>query len=109
MIGKMKLPRRQFVLRLAASAVALPAVARFAWAQSYPSRPVRIVVGTSAGGGIDIAARLIAQALSERIGQQFYVENKVSAGTNAAAEQVVRAPPDGYMLFMASAANAINA
>jgi tripartite-type tricarboxylate transporter receptor subunit TctC len=104
----MKLARRKF-LHLAASAAAVPATTRFAWAQAYPSRPVRIVVGTSAGGGIDIAARLIAQALSERLGQQFYVENKVGAGTNVGAEMVVRAPPDGYMLYLVSAANAINA
>jgi len=108
MIGQKKFPRRKF-LRLAAGAAALPVVTRFAFAQNYPSRPVRIVVGTSAGGGIDIAARLIAQALSERLGQQFYVENKVGAGTNVGAEMVVRAPPDGYMLFLISAANAINA
>jgi tripartite-type tricarboxylate transporter receptor subunit TctC len=104
----MKLPRRR-ILHLAASAVALPALPRFAWAQSYPSRPVRIIVGTPAGGGIDIAARLIAQALSERLGQQFYVENRPGAGTNTGAELVVRAAPDGYMLFLVSAANAINA
>ena len=94
---------------MAASAAALPVATRLAWGQSYPSRPVRIIVGTAAGGGIDIAARLIAQALSERIGQQFYVENRVGAGTNAGAEMVVRAPPDGHMLFLVSAANAINA
>jgi tripartite-type tricarboxylate transporter receptor subunit TctC len=104
----MKIPRRGF-LHLAAGAAVLPAATRFAWGQSYPSRPVRILVGTSAGGGIDIAARLIAQALSERLGQQFVVENKVGAGTNIGAEIVVRAPPDGYLLFCASAANAINA
>jgi len=104
----MKLPRRR-ILHLAASAAALPALPRFAWAQSYPSRPVRIIVGTPAGGGIDIAARLIAQALSERLGQQFYVENRPGAGTNTGAELVVRAAPDGYMLFLVSAANAINA
>jgi tripartite-type tricarboxylate transporter receptor subunit TctC len=104
----MKLPRRR-ILHLAASAVALPALPRFAWAQSYPSRPVRIIVGTPAGGGIDISARLIAAALSERLGQQFYVENRPGAGTNTGAELVVRAAPDGYMLFLVSAANAINA
>jgi tripartite-type tricarboxylate transporter receptor subunit TctC len=104
----MKIPRRGF-LHLAAGAAVLPAATRFAWGQSYPSRPVRILVGTSAGGGIDIAARLIAQALSDRLGQQFVVENKVGAGTNIGAEIVVRAPPDGYLLFCASAANAINA
>jgi tripartite-type tricarboxylate transporter receptor subunit TctC len=100
--------RRRF-LHLAAGAAALPTVTPFAFGQSYPSRPVRIVVGTAAGGGIDIAARLIAEALSERLGQQFFVENRIGAGTNTGAEAVVRAPPDGYMLFMASAANAINA
>jgi tripartite-type tricarboxylate transporter receptor subunit TctC len=104
----MKLPRRKF-LHVATGAIASPAVTRFAFAQSYPSRPLRILVGTSAGGGIDIAARLIAGALSERLGQQFYVENKVGAGTNIGAEMVVRAPADGYLLFCASAANAINA
>jgi tripartite-type tricarboxylate transporter receptor subunit TctC len=100
---------RRKILHLTAGAAALPAMTRFAWGQSFPSRPVRIVVGTSAGGGIDIAARLIAQALSERVGQQFYVENRVGAGTNPGAEMVVRATPDGYTLFLASAANAINA
>ncbi|MCX7315140.1 MAG: tripartite tricarboxylate transporter substrate binding protein [Alphaproteobacteria bacterium] len=100
--------RRGF-LELAAGAVALPAVSSFAWGQSYPSRPVRIVAGTSACGGIDFAARLIAQALSERLGQQFYVENRVGGGTNMGAELVVRAPPDGYTLYLVSAANAINA
>lgn len=108
MIGKMNRSRRGF-LELAAGAVALPAVSSFAWGQSYPSRPVRIVAGTSAGGGIDFAARLIAQALSERLGQQFYVENRVGGGTNMGAELVVRAPPDGYTLYLVSAANAINA
>jgi tripartite-type tricarboxylate transporter receptor subunit TctC len=108
MIERMKLSRRKF-LHLAVGAAALPAAMHFAWGQSYPSRPVRIVVGTSAGGGIDIAARLIAQALSERLGQQFYVENRVGAGTNVGAELVVRAPPDGHTLLLVSAANAINA
>ena len=104
----MKLPRRR-ILCLAAGAAALPAVTHLTWAQSFPSRPVRIVVGTAAGGGIDIAARLIGQALSERLGQQFYVEDRPGAGTNSGAELVVRAPPDGYTLFLVSAANAINA
>jgi tripartite-type tricarboxylate transporter receptor subunit TctC len=110
-------PRRTFLHLtakvLAANVAALLAVPRFAfgqsWGQSYPSRPVRIIVGTAAGGGIDIAARLIAEALSERVGQQFIVENRIGAGTNPGVEMVVRAPPDGHMLFMASAANAINA
>ncbi len=104
----MILPRRK-LLGFAAGAVALSAVTRFAFAQSYPSRPVRLVVGTSAGGGIDFAGRLIAQALSERLGQQFYVENKVGAGTSLAAEMIIRSAPDGYNLYLVSAANAINA
>jgi tripartite-type tricarboxylate transporter receptor subunit TctC len=108
MIGKMMRSRRRF-LQLAAGAAALPAVPHFAWGQSYPSRPVRLVVGTSAGGGIDFAGRLIAQVLSERLGQQFYVENRVGGGTNMGAELVARAPPDGYTLYLVSAANAINA
>jgi tripartite-type tricarboxylate transporter receptor subunit TctC len=104
----MKLPRRQF-LRLAAGAATLPAMSRLAWAQPYPSRPVRIVVGAPAGGGIDITARLIGQWLSERLGQQFVIENRPGAGGNIAAEAVVRAPPDGCTLFLATPANAINA
>jgi tripartite-type tricarboxylate transporter receptor subunit TctC len=108
MIERMQRSRRRF-LQLAAGAAALPAMTRFAWGQSYPTRPVRIVAGTSAGGGIEFAARLIAQALSERLGEQFYVENRVGGGTNMAAEMVVRASPDGYTLYLISAANAINA
>jgi tripartite-type tricarboxylate transporter receptor subunit TctC len=104
----MKIPRRQF-LRLAAGIAALPATPRVANAQSYPSRPVRIIVGTAAGGGIDIAARIIGQALTERFGQQFFVEDRPGGGTNIGAEAVVHADPDGYMLFLVSAANAINA
>jgi tripartite tricarboxylate transporter family receptor len=91
----MKLPRRQF-LRLAAGAATLPAVSRIAKAQAYPSRPVRIIVGQPAGGGVDITARVIGQWLSERFGQQFVIENRPGAGSNIAAEAVVRAPPDGY-------------
>src|SRR5262249_39639515 len=91
----MKLPRRNF-LRLAAGAATLPALSRIAWAQAYPTRPVRIVVGNPAGGAPDIIARLIAQGLSERLGQQFFVENRPGAGTNIATEAVVRAPPDGH-------------
>jgi tripartite-type tricarboxylate transporter receptor subunit TctC len=104
----MKLPRRQF-LHLAAGAAALPAVSRIARAQSYPSRPVRLVVGFPPGGPTDIAARLIGQSLSERLGQQFVIENRPGAGSNIGTEAVVRAPPDGYTLFLAYSANAINA
>jgi tripartite-type tricarboxylate transporter receptor subunit TctC len=103
----MKLPRREF-LRLAAGAAALPTVSRIARAQSYPSHPVRIVVGYPAGGGVDITGRLVAQWLSERFGQQFVVENRPGAGSNIAAEAVARAVPDGYTLFLATTANAIN-
>src|SRR5262245_50972804 len=101
----MKLPRRQF-LYLAAGAAALWAVSRFAWAQAYPTRPVRIIFGVSPGGGIDIVARLIGQWLSERLGQQFVIENRPGAGTNIATEAVVRAPADGYTLLLVTAANA---
>jgi tripartite-type tricarboxylate transporter receptor subunit TctC len=104
----MKLPRRRF-LHLAAGAAALPAVSRFARAQAYPTRPVRIVVGFAPGGGVDITARLIGQWLSERLGQQFIIENRPGAGTNIATEAVVRAPPDGYTLLLVNAANAVNA
>jgi tripartite-type tricarboxylate transporter receptor subunit TctC len=103
----MKLPRRNF-LHLAAGAAALPAVSRFAWAQAYPSRPVRIIVGLAAGGPADLVARLIAQWLSERLGQPFVVENRTGAATNIATEAVVRAPADGYTLLFVTAANAIN-
>ena len=88
----MKLPRRQF-LHLAAGAAALPAVSRIARAQTYPTRPVRIIVGFPAGGPTDIIARLIGQWLSERLGQQFIIENRPGAGGNIATEAVVRAPP----------------
>jgi tripartite-type tricarboxylate transporter receptor subunit TctC len=104
----MKLPRRQF-LHLAAGAAALPAVSRIARAQAYPSRPVRIIVGAPAGGPQDILARLIGQWLSERLGQQFITENRAGAGSNIAAEAVVRAPPDGYTLHLSASPNAINA
>jgi tripartite-type tricarboxylate transporter receptor subunit TctC len=104
----MKLPRRQF-LHLAAGAAALPAVSRIAAAQAYPTRPVTIIVGFPAGSGVDLTARLFAQWLSERLGQPFTVDNRVGAGTNNAAEAVVRAPADGYTLLLANAANAINA
>ena len=104
----MKLPRRKF-LHLAAGAAALPAVSRIAWTESYPSRPVRFVVGFAPGGGGDLATRLMAQWLSERLGQQFVVENRVGASSNLATEQVVRSPADGYTLIQLNVANAINA
>ncbi len=103
----MKLARRQF-LHLAA-AIALPVVSRIAWAQTYPARPVRIVVGLTAGSASDIVARIMGQWLSERLGQQFIVENRPGAGTNIAAEAVVRSVPDGYTLLLAASPNAINA
>jgi tripartite-type tricarboxylate transporter receptor subunit TctC len=105
----MKLPRRN-LLRLAACAAAIQAVSRTAWAQSYPTRPVRLIVGFPAGGSAsDIVSRLMGQWLSERLGQQFVVENRPGAGTNIATEAVVRAPPDGYTLLFVTAANAFNA
>jgi tripartite-type tricarboxylate transporter receptor subunit TctC len=104
----MKLPRRQF-LHLAAGAAALPAVSRVARAQAYPTRPVRLIVGFAPGGGVDITARLIGQWLSERLGQQFLIENRPGAGTNIATEVVVRAPADGYTLLLAASPAAINA
>src|SRR5215471_279756 len=104
----MKLPRRNF-LRLAAGAAALPAVPRLAWAQTYPSRPVRIVVGFAPGGAFDIMARLIGQWLSERLGQPFVIENRPGGGGNIGTEAVVRAPADGYALLLVGVPNAINA
>ena len=104
----MKLPRRQF-LHLAAGAAALPAVSRIARAQAYPTRPVRIIVGQAAGSGSDTAARLIGQWLSERLGQQFIIENRPGAAGNIATEAVVRALPDGHTLLLVNAGNAINA
>jgi tripartite-type tricarboxylate transporter receptor subunit TctC len=104
----MKLPRRQF-LHLAAGAAALPAVSRLARAQDYPARPVRLIVGFAPGGTTDITARLVGQWLSERLGQQFVIENRTGAATNIATEAVVRAPADGYTLLLVTASNAINA
>jgi tripartite-type tricarboxylate transporter receptor subunit TctC len=104
----MKLPRRKF-LRLAASTAALPSVSRVAWAQSYPARPVRIIVPVAAGGTADILARLMGQWLSERLGQSFVIENRPGGGNNIGTEAAVRAPPDGYTLLLATPANAINA
>jgi tripartite-type tricarboxylate transporter receptor subunit TctC len=104
----MKSPRRKF-LRLAGTAAILPAVPRFARGDGYPSRTARILVGFAAGGASDIVARLLAQQLSERLGQTFIVENRTGAGTNIATEVAVRAAPDGYTLLLATHTNAINA
>jgi hypothetical protein len=95
----MKLPRRQF-LHLTAGAAALPAVLRLALAQTYPARPVRIIVPYAPGGTTDIVARLIGQSLSERLGQQFIIENRPGAGGNIGTEVVARAPPDGYSFLL---------
>jgi tripartite-type tricarboxylate transporter receptor subunit TctC len=104
----MKLRRRQF-LHLAASAVALPAVSRLAFAQAYPTRPVRILVGFPPGAATDIVGRLVAQSLAERLGQQFFVENKPGAASNLAAETMIRSAPDGYTLLAMTVTNAVNA
>ena len=104
----MKLPRRNF-LHLAAGAAALPAVSRLAWAEAYPARSVRIMVGFAAAGGADIVARLIGQWLSERLGQPFVIENRPGAAGNISTEAVVRSAPDGYTLLLAASPNAINA
>ena len=104
----MKLPRRSF-LHVAAGAAALPALSRIARAQAYPSRPVHLIVGVAAGGSPDIVGRLIAQWLSERLGQPFVVDNRAGAATNIGSEFALKAPPDGYTLLLALSANAINA
>jgi tripartite-type tricarboxylate transporter receptor subunit TctC len=104
----MKLSRRSF-LHITASTAGLSFISRFAWAQSYPARPVRLIVGAVPGSAPDVIARLVAQRLSERLGQAFVVENRNGASGNLATEAVVRAQPDGYTLLLASASNAINA
>jgi tripartite-type tricarboxylate transporter receptor subunit TctC len=104
----MKLPRRKF-LHLAAGTAALPLASRFAWAQAYPSRPVRVIVGFTPGSAPDIVARLMSQWLSERLGQQFVIDNRPGGGGNIGTEAVVRAPPDGYTLLLVGGWNAINA
>jgi tripartite-type tricarboxylate transporter receptor subunit TctC len=104
----MKLPRRTF-LHLGASAAALPSLSLSSWAQTYPSRPVRSIVGFGAGTAADIVARLIGQWLSERLNQPFIIENRPGAGSNMGARAVVRAPADGYTLLLVTTTNAINA
>ena len=104
----MDLPRRQF-LHLAAGAVALPALSRFAWAQAYPTRPVRILVSSPPGGTADFLARVMGQWLSDRLGQPFVIENKGGAGNNVAAEAVANAPADGHTLLVINPAHALNA
>jgi tripartite-type tricarboxylate transporter receptor subunit TctC len=104
----LKLARRRF-LYLATAAAALPSVSRMATAQTYPTRPVRLIIGYPPGGSADITARLLGQWLSERLGQPFVIESRPGASTNIATEAVVRAPPDGYTLLLVAPANAINA
>src|SRR3979490_3234390 len=104
----MKLLRRHF-LKLAAAALAAPVFSRFASADDYPTRPVRIIAGFAAGGGVDITARLIGQWLTEHLGQSFVTENRAGAGGNIGTEAVVAAAPDGYTLLLATVPNAVNA
>src|SRR5262245_26338580 len=105
----MKLPHRRHFLHLAAGTAALPAVSCVAWAQAYPARPVRLIIGIVPGSGPDIVGRLLGQWLSDRLGQPFVIENRPGAGTNIATEAVVRSPADGYTLLLVTGANAINA
>src|SRR4051794_4208828 len=109
MTTNVKLPHRRQFLHLAAGAAALPALPRIAKAQTYPSRPVRMIVPFAPAGGTDILARLIGQWLSERLGQQFIVENRPGGASNIGTEAVVRAPPDGYTLLTVDVTPAINA
>ena len=104
----MKTPRRRF-LQVTASAIALPAVSRRAFALDYPTRPIHWIIGFPPGGGADIVGRIMGAWLSERLGQQIVIENKPGAGTNIATQAVINAPPDGYTLLMAGISNAINA
>src|ERR1700677_5119519 len=105
--GPVKICRRRF-LHLTTSAAAMPAVSRIARADSYPSRPVHLIVFYAAGGGNDIIARLMGQWLSERLGQAFIIENRPGGGGNLGTEYVVRAEPDGYTLVLSSTANPVN-
>src|SRR6476659_7377217 len=104
----MKLPRRTF-LHLAGGAAALPTLPRFAWAEAYPTRPVRLIVPLAPAGASDITARLIGQSLSERLGQQFVIDNRPGGGGNIGTEVVVRSPADGYTLLLVGSLNAVNA
>ena len=104
----MKLPRRRF-LSLAAGAASLPVVPRIVWAQTYPTRPVRLVSPFPAGGPSDMVARLVGQWLSERLGRPFVIDNRPGAAGNIGTEAVAKAPPDGYTLLMVSTAHTINA
>src|SRR5262245_19801471 len=105
----MKLPHRRQFLHLVAGAAALPAMSRLAWAQAYPSRPVRLIVPLAPAGASDITARLIGQWLSERLGQQFVIDNRPGGGGNIGTEAVVRAPEDGYTLLLVGGFYAVNA
>src|SRR5215472_4841103 len=103
----MGIPRRD-ILRLSAGLASLPVASRLAFADTYPSRPVRVLVATSAGGSTDIIGRLVAQYLTEKLGQPFFVENRPGGGNNIGTEMAAHAPADGYTLFMANTVNAIN-